>query len=548
MQNRNAQLHQAVEKSDLMAMRTALAEGADVNSLDARQLSVANKAQSLEILRELLDNDDLICPTFCQTWIILLLTNLGYSEGYLGACFGMTFATIDALLIEHGFATYNARLKEMLKIVLDMLEEIDSKINWAKDYVAIYKDGFYHPQDSLLRVKFASKLKAHFKLNADPRDKANNKKIDMLATLDKIATYQKFPLQLVRATYSEQDIAASAAIVDPAPIREAGGKQLALTASAPYSTSDLTIYCQSLRELVAADDLPSIALQLSDLEHTIALGYDKLKQRWIYFDPNETQYAKTDAELIALLAHTFGATPLLISTYMFVATNDNTKIIALNKRIDHMQSRPDWKSIHRVTKEKAQFKNAKGHRWLDLAAEAGQVEMVNNLLPHRSAWDSFNDNREKYVTAISLGVLVSATLIGLSIVTLGAGTVVACVLAAAALIGIKVGLAATISASLFAIPAIGGFFGAAANRFFGEDNLIQKAKSIRETLPKNLERHPKIQVAKSVNQILAPIIDLNPSPQIQQAPVPQTKAKEVIPPATENPSSSFVYQSSSPGL
>ena len=280
--------------------------------------------------------------------LVPVLVNLGYKTNSAGLCFGFVWMGISAIVLGD-IRTYDERLEKINRLIVSREFKKTDEIDLSAFFngIALYSEAYRYP---------------HL-FNDELRPSIQNDK------------------NLVKAL---------SPLIAPDSLRKKGGVVQVAHFSGLYREEDLKLYFESLQRICRESASP-FALQIVNMEHSIAVGYDPIKKSWIFIGATDVSSLKyTDLDVLAkmvLLAFfdeeskkDIIENPLLSLSTTVLATAVEAEV--LSWQIANWQSSFEFQSIHEVTGMKSSQTDAKGCPWLVLAANMGDLISVNQLIMH----------------------------------------------------------------------------------------------------------------------------------------------------------------------
>jgi len=160
--------------------------------------------------------------------------------------------------------------------------------------------------------------------------------------------------------------------------------------SGAYSKAELTTYLNSLAEKANNPLLQNpISLFLRSGNHAITLGYDAKDEKWYVAQANslpirEYPHPSTIVADEIIKACSLGKShdKAIFSTTLYASKNDKP---AFQNRVKNLwNENQEWKDMHKVTTEKAQWKDPNNFSWLYVAQKTGDYKATKALVAEKS--------------------------------------------------------------------------------------------------------------------------------------------------------------------
>lgn len=178
-----------------------------------------------------------------------------------------------------------------------------------------------------------------------------------------------------------QDATQTLAILSP-PELEKNTVHSEHIASGVYADNDITKYFVCLNHAIqlAGHFTTPIGFILTNIDHTICIGYDPQHRSWTIIDVNQlpaqiTQDLKTVAKVIERGFQ--NSTYIIFNTRFFYSAQDTTQATTL---LNQLMANPNWLSLHHSYSKNKSKKDSAGATWLHLATEAEDYDAMTALL------------------------------------------------------------------------------------------------------------------------------------------------------------------------
>lgn len=278
-----------------------------------------------------------------QKWIVDRMQALGYISSQKGICFGIACMGAQMMLTDR-IDTFNEYLQYIHSISSQQFRDV--------------MNDTHEGQDPLLKT-------------------------NLLAFLDGIELYQQDYLypHLYEIKPKNQNFLRTSSLVFSDNDKEHHNLIFAGQFSGFYTRNELISYFDELCVTASTTrSLEPFILTLSDIYHTIAVGYHVQKHRWIFIDGNQlpaksVKHSETVADLVL---RAFDRDKVVFGTEIYgVESNKNALSACVDDWIDHTK----WQKIHTVSTVKAiTLANRFDISWLYVAISQGNHKLVRILL------------------------------------------------------------------------------------------------------------------------------------------------------------------------
>jgi hypothetical protein len=458
-------LHAAVHMGQLEIIKSLIQSGADINEIHPHYhctpLFFAIKNKHHEIAKILLENG-----ATCRLEgsnpgdLMLFMESLGYfsieKDKVGGVCFGYGFSGIDALLLMNevedngegnGLDAFRSGIASIYAIVRKarnkVWKKMPDRILNIKENKEKSFDKFEEKIQKEIREIVKSKSKWRFgrTLEYDGLE-INATEEDIMARCDKIEGPQhryKHPELVpdeIPKTSLSQNILASSEFFESQKIKDRGGKVIVTQVAGIYDLSRFMEYFSELRHILEQSGFPHpIAFHLSANKHTIAIGFDAKKNKWIYLDVNYSDESKEDVKIEIDTDQEMAKT--IFRSFIFESKEkkilvSTTAYMVAYKNKEEFESRAQGKKYGREVNEARDCLKP----WRN-NQKPGLLEIISY---HKSS--IFGGIAKRAGVALLIGltvmVIVSAVIIGVGIATGGVGP-------ALLLLGSLLGLGSTLN-------------------------------------------------------------------------------------------------------
>lgn len=354
-----------------------------------------------------------------QSWIRYPLQVMGYEYKAGGYCRGVARMGVEAFLLEERdknnnlihFKNFSNRIKNLSHTsnedILDIIHSTKHK--------------------KLLHIELVKKSGGA--ITQKSLDKEINKRLtqeDQIKTefepfFDGIEIYQQTYKhnELLPKKVNQQDFISGIPLVMNAALKKQGGTLIADHFSGVYSEEELLKILQEVEKLAKNNNYSSpVALHMDANRHSIAIGYDPVKERWSYINANRPHMDMAfTAEGIknAIRSGLFvkAGEPLLIETNIFSTAVQYQDL--KEKVTDPLRNTEAWKAAHAVTEEKLNFKDKAGLRLEARAKHNEDTDIVNSI----NKFGNFFSRNKNTLLLAGAFLLGGAALIATGVLSLG---------------------------------------------------------------------------------------------------------------------------------
>lgn len=291
-----------------------------------------------------------------QGWIIERMEALKYPFNPEGVCFGIANMAVQAILA-NDLATYNARLelinsipKEELGNAIDEVYKKSSSLSKLAKSKGVNVESLLSERERLLISipPFFTGVSLYQMPEASPEFFEKNKKPTFQD--ENVSEPLTRPTQLDKITKID-------------------------TFTSAHDLSTLEKYFSILRDDLKNNNVP-FALTLSCINHSIAIGYDNVKDMWTLTDANKlpTKYISDLHELAVAVNTSLSGNPFTVFSTRIFSEEKNSK------EIDEILTTWIFQQMNDVSSETAKIIDAQGISWLTFAVIQRDSLLISELL------------------------------------------------------------------------------------------------------------------------------------------------------------------------
>ncbi len=178
-------------------------------------------------------------------------------------------------------------------------------------------------------------------------------------------------------------------ILQTPPLEELGGRHQIGAFTGLYTKDSLVLLLNDFKALCDQQDPPSKqTLMLSTSDHIMMIAYDPLKKQWLLHNHGDSYSAEAidTASVVEEIIYFFvpdEKMPLDSNEHIALFTefhSTGSQRQDAEKLFDDWQKTEVFRSIHQVSKEKAQIKDIAGISWLSMAVRDSNLALITELI------------------------------------------------------------------------------------------------------------------------------------------------------------------------